>query len=193
MRYTNPNSFAENPGNIKLSRWKLRKIKKMICISKRERAYFNKQIPAIKEYVAFGDTQPAYVMSVSPLVVSAYSDEMDAVVMLRFPDELSRQYKLTIGDRIITVNTYRQLNSNGVVPDVFVGKNYLNRYSDCHPIVPLFISRSHKLMHQKLSLFDEEEWQMVWQKSQEYASEHPDLLRDGFYYLKSANQVTYFK
>lgn len=191
MRYTDPNSYADNPGSIKLSPFKLRKIKKMICITRREKEYFKKRIPAVREYVALGDTQPAYVMSVSPLVISAYSDEMDAVVMLRFPDELATQYKLSVGDRLVTVNTYRNLDKNGIAPDIFVGENYLNRYSNCAPIVPLFISGSTKLMKQKLSLFDEEQWAMVREKSLEYASAHPDLMRDGFFYLKAANRIVY--
>ena len=184
MRYTNPNSYADHPGGIRLSRWKLRKIKQMICSLKREKTYFDKRIPAVREYVALGDTQPACVMSVSPLVISAYSDEMDAVVMLRFPDALANQYKLAVGDRLVTVNTYLDLNENGVAPDIFPGENYIGRYSDCHPIVPLFISRSDRLLRQKLSLFDEPHWAMVWQKSLAYAAAHPGLTRDGFYFLK---------
>ena len=51
MRYTDPNSYADNPGSIKLSPFKLRKIKKLICMTRREKEYFKKRIPAVREYV----------------------------------------------------------------------------------------------------------------------------------------------
>lgn len=187
MRYTNSNTLADNPGSIRLSGRKLRQVKRLICTSQLEKAYFKKRIPVIKEFVKYGDTQPAYVMSVSPLVISSYSDEMDAVVMLRFPDVLAKEYELSQGDKLVTINTYRWLEGYDMAPDVFVGENFLNRYSDCHPIVPLFISGSRRRLAQKLALFDDETWAMVWQKSQQYAAEHPDFMRDGFYYWKPQN------
>lgn len=184
MRYTDSNTRADNPGSIRLSGRKLRQVKKLICTSELEKAYFKKRIPVIKEFVKYGDTQPAYVMSASPLVISSYSDEMDAVVMLRFPDVLAKEYALSQGDKLVTVNTYRWLEGHEIAPDIFVGENYLYRYSNCQPIVPLFISGNRKLLEQKLTLFDDETWAMVWQKSLQYVAEHPDLMRDGFYYLK---------
>lgn len=184
MRYTDHNTYADHPGRVKLSKRKLRQVKKLVCTSFGETLFFHLRIPAVKEYVAYGDTQPACVMSVSPLVISAYSDEMDAVVMLRFPDALAQQYKLSSGDRLVTVNTYRWLEGYEIAPDIFVGEHFLQRYSDFQPIVPLFICKNETPVQEKCRLFDEETWETVTQKSRQYAAEHPDLIRDGFYYWK---------
>lgn len=43
-----------------------------------KKGYYNRQFERINQYLAYGDTQPAVVSSLNPLVISAYSDEMDA-------------------------------------------------------------------------------------------------------------------
>lgn len=184
MRFVNPDTVAENPGDIRLSAKKYKQIKKLIGNNSASfiQSFFLKK--RINEYLHFGDTQPAVVVSVSPLTVAAYSDEMDAVAMLRFPDELAEQYALTEGTRLVTSNVYAFRRGFDVAKDIFIGKNYLNRYSDFIPMVSLFLSDDELFIRNRTQLFDEKTWERVNRKAQRYIANHPDLYRNGFYYLE---------
>lgn len=183
MPYGHPNTYASNPGGVKLSPYKWELIKQMICQTPSQAALCDSRFAKIADFVQYGDTQPALVMSVSPLIIAAYSDEMDAVMMLRFPEVLAKQYRLRKGKKLVTVNTYRWLEGHDIASDLFVGENYLRRYSDCQPVVPLFLSNDVGLLKKKVRLFDRATWRMVAQKAQQYADEHPGLSRNGFYFM----------
>ena len=60
------------------------------------------------EHLLLGDSRAAVVVSTNPLMVTAYSDEMDAAILLRFPAFLVSKYALQVGTRLLTVNTYEQ-------------------------------------------------------------------------------------
>lgn len=184
MRFLNPDSAAENPGNIRLSAKKYRQIKKLLGNNRVKFPFSLSLKKRIDEYLCMGDTQPAVVVSLSPLTVAAYSDEMDAVVMLRFPDKLAEQYALTEGTRLVTSNVYAFRRGFNVAKDIFIGKKYLDRYSDFIPMVSLFLSESEDFIRSRTALFDEKVWYRVNSKAQRYITNHPDLYRNGFYYLE---------
>ncbi len=52
------------------------------------------QLAFLDELLRLGDSRAAIVASVDPLVVSAYSDELDAVILVEFPEQLVKQYCL---------------------------------------------------------------------------------------------------
>ncbi len=140
------------------------------------------QIDFVSRALCFGDTQPAVVVSVEPLIIAAYSDEMDGVVMLRFPSEFVEKYSLCPGFRLTTSNVYftpRQLAN-----DIFVGEDYSRQYNDFTPIVQLFLGKNDEKISAKVGLFSEEVWDKVVDKANEYRKLHPQLWRDGFFYFK---------
>lgn len=184
MRFLNPDSAAENPGDIHLSAKKYRQIQKLLGNNRVKFPFSLSLKKRIDEYLCMGDTQPAVVVSLSPLTVAAYSDEMDAVVMLRFPDKLAEQYALTEGTRLVTSNVYAYGSAFNAARDIFVGKNYLNRYSDFIPMVSLFLSDDENFIRSRTELFDEEHWKKVELKAEKYFLNHPKLYRNGFYYLE---------
>lgn len=184
MRFLNPDSVAENPGGIRLSSKKYKQILKLLGDSAVKFPHTLSLKKRIDEYLNMGDTQPAVVVSVKPFTVAAYSDEMDAVVMLRFPDEFAEKYSLTVGSRLVTSNVYAYGNAFNAARDIFVGKNYLNRYSDFIPMVSLFLSDDELFVKNRTKLFDEKVWERVNRKAQRYITNHPDLYRNGFYYLE---------
>ena len=175
MKYVNTDSYAENPGRVFLSDRKFRQIRRMLQLCFSERRYFNAQKQRINEYMAFGDTQPAMVYSLSPFTVCSYSDEMDAVIMLRFPDKLAQQYNLCAGTRLVTVNVYSYKNAYGIASDIFIGENYLDRYRDFTPVLALFLSHNEAELKAKTALFGEEVWSMVSDKMHDYAAAHPGM------------------
>ena len=183
MRYIDPNSFAENPGGICLSDKKFEQVKKLLGSDFISSVYVKPHKKRINEYLKMGDTQPALVCSASPLIIAAYSDEMDAVIMLTFPDELAKQYDLSEGTRLVTSNVYSYIGLSGIAKDIFIGEDYLNRYSDFIPVVSLFLSDDELYLKNRTEIFSEEIWQRVTEKAQKYSAEHPTLKRNGFFYL----------
>lgn len=183
--YTDPNTFAENSGNVKLSKKKFKRVRDDILeLSALEKSRFNSNFERINEYMMCGDTQPAIVYSVDPLIISAYSDEMDGVVFLEFPQKLAEIYNLHEGMRLVTSNVYTY--GSRTVKDITAGDGYLKRYSDFTPIVQLFLTDSEEYAMRRTGLFDEEVWDRVNRLTEEYSRSN-NQARDGFYYLKEDN------
>lgn len=177
-------SGAENPGAAKFSYKKYYPIRKLIF--KRFIDKFNSDmcIQNVSAALMYGDTQPAIVCSVDPLLIAAYSDEMDAVVMLQFPSELVSKHSLTVGTKLVTSNTYKPNHYDSYAKDIFAGKFCSGLYSDFMPIVQLFIAKNDEKIMKRTELFDADRWNKVEALAFEYLKEHPDMRRDGFFYLK---------
>lgn len=95
-------TYAENQAKVKFSYKKYYSFRNKINTKFSERFRSDMRIDSVSRALCFGDTQPAIVVSTAPLLIGAYSDEMDAVVMLRFPDGFAERYKLTAGTRLTT-------------------------------------------------------------------------------------------
>ncbi len=173
---------AENQANVKFSYKKYYSFRNRINTKFSGRFYSDMRIDFVSRALCYGDTQPAVVVSVTPLLIAAYSDEMDAVVMLRFPDEFVTEYHLYPGIRLTTSNVY--FTGNQCARDIFIGEHYCRRYTDFMPIVQLFLGKKDEKIQAKTELFGEDVWNMVQEKANEYVSLHPDLCRDGFFYFK---------
>ena len=176
--YVDPNSMAENAGDVAVSREKFNDLRDNILkVSPLKKFYFNKQFKRLVQYVENGDTQPAVVVSTSPLIISAYSDEMDGVLFLKFPDILAEKYSLTVGSRLVTSNVYFQ--GRKVAKEIIAGPNYLRRYSDFTPTVQLFTCADESYITSRTQLFDVSTWQMVEELSMKrFAAKHK--TRSGF-------------
>lgn len=85
---------AENQANVKFSYKKYYSFRNVVNRKFTGRFYSDMQIDYVARALCFGDTQPAVVVSAKPLIIAAYSDEMDAVVMLHFPVELTENTAL---------------------------------------------------------------------------------------------------
>lgn len=94
------------------------------------------QLKYLDEHLRLGDSRAAIVASVKPLVVSAYSDELDGVILIRFPDELAQKYSLDVGSRLIGSWVYPNLSKPP--RDVVRGKYNLRRYNNGEPLVADF-------------------------------------------------------
>ena len=175
-------TYADNQGGVKFSYKKYYTFRNKINTTFGGRFYSDMKIDYVTRALYYGDTQPAVVMSVDPLLIAAYSDEMDAVVMLRFPAEFVSTYNLYPGCRLTTSNVY--FTHPQFAKDIFYGEHFYHRYVDFMPIVQLFLGKKDEMIRQKAELFDEETWQMVRDKGYEYMQLHPDLCRDGFFYFK---------
>ena len=173
---------AENQANVKFSYKKYYSFRNRINTTFGGRFHSDMCIDYIARALCYGDTQPALVVSASPLTVAAYSDEIDGVLMLRFPDEFVKKYGLYPGMRLTTSNVYFRLEQ--FPADIVIGEHFCRRYNDFLPIVQLFIGKGDEKIKAKTALFSEAVWSRVSEKAAQYAEERPDTYRDGFFYFK---------
>ena len=174
--------LAENQASVKFSYKKYYSFRNKINTKFSERFRSDMKIEFVMNALYYGDTQPAIVVSTDPLVIAAYSDEMDAVVMLRFPKMLAEQYGLSVGTRLTTSNVY--FEGEAVARDICVGEGFSRLYADFVPIVQLFLGKKDEKIMEKTTLFTEEVWQRVSSLAEDYARLYPNCARDGFFYFK---------
>ncbi|MCM1132777.1 MAG: hypothetical protein NC340_04830 [Ruminococcus flavefaciens] len=188
--YVDPGTFAENAGNVGLSAEKfIQVLYGIIKVPFLVKATYNSNFERINDYMMNGDTQPAVVYSVKPLIISAYSDEMDGVVFLEFPEQFAEKYNLYEGMRLVTSNVYQY--GKRPVKDINAGAGYLKRYSDFTPIVQLFLTDSENYARRRTMLFGEEVWDRVNLLTEEYARSGKKPRR-GFYYLTAVSPAVMF-
>ena len=173
---------ATNQANVKFSYKKYYSFRNRIGTTFGGRFHADMCIDFVSRALCYGDTQPALVTSLSPLTIAAYSDEMDGVLMLRFPDEFVDKFNLYSGMRLTTSNIYFRYEE--FPDDIMVGENFSRSYNDFLPIVQLFIGKNDKKIMEKTELFGEDVWKRVEACAALYTEKHPDLYRDGFYYFK---------
>jgi hypothetical protein len=130
----------------------------------------------IREHMRFGDSRAAIVVSTGPLLVAAYTDELDCVAMLRFEPGSSIP-ELSIGSRLLTVNTYRA--GTQVVEDLFPGPLNHGIYENFYPIISDFIATNPEVVEQRKSEIHESEWERTFSMGIEYLDTHPELARNG--------------
>lgn len=113
----------------------------------------------VGNHLLLGGPDPAVVLRSAPLVVAAYSEEHDAVVLLRFADHHvpDRLGGLVAGSRLVTVNL-DCCASLGQAPDLTPGPASERRYGNFHPIVADFLSDERDQLTALSSTFPEERW-----------------------------------
>jgi hypothetical protein len=98
----------------------------------------------IRDMLVHGDSRAAVVMSVSPLLVACYCDDLDGVCLLRFSEELAREHALTPGSRLLTVLNsmclYRPAGPEAVARDIVQGAAANPLYVNFWPLVAEFLS-----------------------------------------------------
>ena len=182
----NQQSKASDPVRIRLDRSKLRRL----CpeyfagtggnpfewldarLGKRAASVF-----LVDDQLTHGDSRAAVVVSVSPLLIAAYSDELDCIALLRFPDELVPEYDLRLFSRLLTVNRY--MIGGPVVPDLEVGPLALNRYVNFQPFIAEFLSADTERIRARKAKIGEEEWRRAITLGRRYLDEHGTRARDG--------------
>lgn len=180
-KYVDPNINAEVRGDLKISK----KMLKVACPSMF--GLFGIKLTNFEtykrmcEYISLGDTQPAIVYNISPFLVAAYSDEMDAVVMVRFDESLIERYNIVERQRMISVNIYTDGKSYGMdIPkDIKIGSGYLNRWTDFTPHIGDLLSNNIEIIQNHKMNISEEKWHYVEQLAEEYAYNNPGIYRYG--------------
>jgi hypothetical protein len=131
----------------------------------------------IADHLSHGDSRAAVVVSVAPLLVAAYTDEMDCIAMLRFPDNWASEHNLHVRDRLVTVNRYTV--GGPIVPDLEHGRLSYNRFSNFLPLIADFLTDDHDRLRQRKMKIGEDEWVRTWVLAERYREKHGPQARDG--------------
>lgn len=166
------NSLASHPGGLPVSEERLQRF----CPDLYAPNADPRSRQVIIEHMELGDSRAAVVMTLQPLLVAAYTDELDCVAMLCFPDDAG-DGSLEIGSRLLTVNTY--VSSEAYSPDLVPGPRAVHRYKGFYPIIADFITTDAHRVQDLKSDIDEAEWERTRELGDAYLSIHPGMWRDG--------------
>jgi hypothetical protein len=131
----------------------------------------------IAEHMQFGDTRAALVVRIDPLLVAAYTDEQDAVLLLRFPQFLVTEHQLAVGTRLLTANTYGAGKS--MFADIIAGPLSTGRFVNYHPVIAEFVSDDEALITRRKQAIRTEEWRRAAERSKSLLSQRNIMVRDG--------------
>jgi len=131
----------------------------------------------LSEHLAAGDARAAVVLSTTPLLVAAYSDDLDCVAMLRFGGDFVERYRLGVGDQLLTVNTYYdEFTTHG---DLMFGPNRAAEWSGFFPVIADFLSDDAEQIEQRKREIDQHEWQRCRELGEAYLAQRPGVSRGG--------------
>jgi hypothetical protein len=131
----------------------------------------------VADHLSSGDSRAAVVVSRAPLLVAAYTDELDCIAMLQFPAELGLKYDLHVRDRLLTVNRYASEGS--LATDLEHGPLSYMRFSNFQPVIADFLTDDADRLRQRKSRINEDEWIRTWVLGQRYLERFGKAARDG--------------
>ena len=131
----------------------------------------------IADQLRHGDCRAAVVVSLEPFRVAAYADKIDAVALLRFPDELARERGLRMFGRLLVVNRY--FRSANIAPDLVPGPLGIPGCGNFRPFVAEFLTSDEDALRALRAGISESEWKRATHLGRRYLEERGDLARDG--------------
>ena len=178
---------ASHPGGLPISLEKLRVIHPELesprawlrCVWYHPPSYLKRSDcrAGIEHQLLYGDTRAAVVVSTSPLLVAAYTDELDCVAVLRFSDTFVQAYDLEVGSRLLTVNTY-WYPADSYARDLERGPNESGYYGNFTPIIADFLTDDVETIQNHKERISESEWRRTVELGEKWLNE--DLPpRDG--------------
>lgn len=164
---------------INLSMEKLRVLREDLFIEKPfYKAVYNKfKILQLRRILKSGFPQPAIVVSLKPFLVAAYSDDLDCVTILSFPEELIEDYNLTMGSKLLTLNTY--IRGNEYDDDIMPGENPKGIWVGFTPNIAEFLSEDTEAIEAKKANISDEYWGRVYELGLSYLDNFPNVQRIG--------------
>lgn len=160
-------SRASDPGRLMLSEGKLRRLQPELfagepgllgrVLGRRPNPGLQEFREWLSEHLQLGDSRAAVVVSVAPLVVAAYTDELDCVALLGLPDGLVPEYRLQVGSRLLTVNMYQQAGE-ARPGDLVPGPKDTGRFCNYTPLIADFLATDATRVDRRKQTIGEDEW-----------------------------------
>lgn len=190
MRTLDPSTAAGDPGALPLSRrklgrfhpellswwrWRLGALTGKHPFGAGDRGYM---LAHVEEHLLYGDSRAAVVVGLRPLRVAAYTDELDCTALLAFPDALADEYRLKVGGRLLTVNTYASIEQ-GVASDLAPGEGDRGRWGNFAPYIAEFLTDQIDRVEARKAEISPDEWSRTEFLGRRMASEPGVKPRDG--------------
>jgi hypothetical protein len=142
-----------------------------------------KGVPAdIKKYTKtvfeHGICNPAYVYQMNPLMIVAYSYEIDCVIPILFPKNYQPPIALKLNQRLLSVNTYGR-NNNIIEDDLNEGSESINEWKNFSPHIAELYSDDILLIEEKKASIEERYWLKLPLLTKEYFEVNPKRYRLG--------------
>lgn len=115
----------------------------------------------LQQHLREGDARAAVVVSTAPFLVAAYSDDLDAAVLLRFSDELAVAHGARPGQRLLTINCYQRFQHPRTGEALFAVDLVLTKgrfWSNVLPYVADFLSDDVEWLAAHKASITETEW-----------------------------------
>jgi len=175
-RYHDNSTYASDPVPVDVADKRLRRFCPQLYGWSGRKAERKRQREIIIEHMSFGDSRAAVVVSSDPILVAAYTDELDCVAMLRF-EPGSHIPDLALGSRLLTVNTYKR--GTKLDSDLFPGPLRMDRWVGFYPIIADFICSDQGVVDRRKAEIEAEEWERTHRLGVDYLSAHPGISRHG--------------
>ena len=170
-KYLDNSSQASDPLGVRLSRprlyqamelpwglmWFLRLVPGL--------RHFRQLEEMIGEYLYHGDSRAALVVSLHPVLVAAYTDELDCVALLEFPVEFLERFQLKLDQRLVSVNVYYR--GDDVAPDLIPGPHDTGRWINFEPLIANFLTKELDKVRDRQESISQSEWERCAAAAQE--------------------------
>lgn len=183
--HINRTSRALYPGRLPLSRDRLRRLCPELFPSVRRplsvaRWLFGDSLAAVYELgdiLVHGGSGPALVADTGPLLVGCYSQNIDCVALLRFPDWLTAEHALRPGDQLLTV--LNVLLTGRLAPDLTHGPESWHFGDNFQPFVADFLTDDRAELAARKAGIAEPWWDRAGRLTDEYLRREGRRARDG--------------
>jgi hypothetical protein len=192
-------AVASAPGRLKVSREKLLcfypdffsplGVVKRHLLGHWEGVPYGVGLSSIAEHLDVGDSNAAVVISTSPLLVAAFTDEFDCIALLKFPDKFARLEKLDVGSRVLTSNAY-MTGPKKPVRDLLVGPQATGRWHNVIPWIAHFLSDDTERMAELKRAIQPGLWKRTAELGAAFVKQHPGKARNGAPFLSHLPCIT---
>ena len=171
-------SNASDPGMLTLDRDRLlalepelagfRGLRLRIQDRRRGSSKYLGSFETVADHLWRGDSRAAMVLAVAPRVlVAAFADDFDAIVVLEFPRSFATTFSLEPGTRLLNCNTFSQTEET-IAADITLGPKWDHRMTDFYPIIGQFLSGDTDRLEQRMAGISSSEWERVRQLGEEW-------------------------
>lgn len=181
----NGRSYGLYPGQITLSKRKLQRlcpelfpsITRPWSVARWLVGDSMSMVYEIGDILIHGGSGPALVMSVDPLLVASYSQNIDCVAMLRFPGYLTNEYGLRPGSRLLTV--LNAFVGGRLASDLEHGPNSWRDCTNFVPIIADFLTEDIENLEKRKAGVKFGWWAWTQELGEQYLRKRGQSARDG--------------
>lgn len=184
MKYHDNNTYATNPLSLSLSLAKLDDLlpelaKHRGLVQRLLRSLQRKPdlLDVLAEHIYYADSQPAVVMQTSPLLIAAYSVDIDCIAVLKFSALFVSKYRLEVKSKLVTINTYMRRDS--YQSDLIPGPRRELNWTGFHPVIADSVSDDVQRIADRKAEINQSTWEYVYALGKEYCLDCPGIYRDG--------------